>query len=440
MERLVLKPVQHISGTIKLPGSKSLTNRALLISALAQGVTELHNPLASDDTKHMVAALRALGCAIEQTEAGYRVTGVDGAFNLPTTAPKNAPLALFLGNAGTAMRPLAAALTLKHQGRQPCSFALHGDPRMHERPIGDLVDSLKNMGADITYQERDGYPPLQIRSTGLAGGKVGIRGDRSSQYLTALLMTAPFADDPVDIEVTGELVSKPYIDITIALMARFKVHVEQQGYRYFHVPVGGPYRSPHSLVVEGDASSASYFLAAGAIRGGTVRVVGVGKPALQGDAAFAEVLGKMGAKVRYGQNWISVAAQGALQGVDLDLNQMPDAAMTLATTALFAQTPTRIRNIANWKIKETDRLHAMAVELRKLGARVTTTTDSLTIEPPAALRSAEIATWEDHRMAMSFSLAALGDATITIQNPACVNKTFPNYFSAFASLCNQSTT
>lgn len=443
MESLVLKPVRHFSGEVTLPGSKSLTNRALLLAGLAQGTTELHEPLKSDDTRHMVSALQSLGCVVLEIPEGYRILGAGGPFR-PPPADREL-LSLFLGNAGTALRPLTAALTLRHvdsnKADQPAGggrFYLHGEPRMHERPIADLVKSLRMLGANIRYGDQHGYPPLYINATGLSGGQVKVRGKDSSQFLTSLLMAAPLARDTVDIQVEGELVSQPYIDLTIALMARFGVDVERnQDNLRFVVPAPGVYQSPGKLLIEGDASSASYFLAAGAISGGPVRVLGVGKPALQGDIAFADVLAAMGAKVRYGADWIEVTGTGELQGVDLDLNRIPDAAMTLATTALFAKTPTQIHNIGNWRIKETDRLQAMATELRKLGAEVTTTESSLMVKPPDKICAAKIATYKDHRMAMSFSLAALGNAEITIEDPACVNKTFPGYFEQFAALCRK---
>lgn len=432
MKQLVLSPIRQVSGTVRLPGSKSLTNRTLLLAALAQGETELQQPLASDDTQHMLKALETLGCSLTATPDGYRIAGGNGPFNVSSA---NQPISLFLGNAGTVMRPLTAALTLQRADSKACQFYLHGEPRMHERPINDLVDSLRALGADIRYAERQGYPPLSVCSTGLTGGIVSVRSDQSSQYLTSLLMVAPFAEQPVEIKIEGKLVSKPYIDMTIALMERFNVQVEQDEHKHhFRIPATGVYHSPGTIRIEGDASSASYFLAAGAISGGPVRVLGVGQPALQGDVAFAEVLAAMGAGVTYGKDWIEVKNDKPLQGVDLDLNHIPDAAMTLATTALFAQTPTHIRNIANWRIKETDRLTAMATELNKLGAKTVVTEDSLTVHPPARLKSATIATWQDHRIAMSFSLAALGDATITIQDPDCVNKTFPDYFNQLALL------
>jgi 3-phosphoshikimate 1-carboxyvinyltransferase len=304
---------------------------------------------------------------------------------------------------------------------------------MYERPIKDLVDALRQLGADIEYLKADGYPPLRINAKGLRGGDVAVRGNISSQYLTALLLTSPLTQQEMVIEVVGELVSKPYIDMTIDVMRRFGVMVEAKGYASFRVPSGQSYRSPGGVLVEGDASSATYFLAAAAIRGGTVRVNGVGGDSVQGDVQLADVLEKMGAVVRRGPDWIEVS-RGELQGVDLDLNHIPDAAMTIATTALFAKGKTVIRNVYNWRVKETDRLTAMATELQKVGAMVKEGRDYLEITPPERIRPATINTYNDHRMAMCFSLAALGGAEITINNPECVSKTFPEYFDQLESI------
>ena len=423
MEQLILKPVRHVEGEIKLPGSKSLSNRLLLISALAHGTTEVHNLLDSDDTRHMVAALRTLGVSLDLSpdRASCLIEGLDGPF-----APQET--SLFLGNAGTAIRPLFAALCL---GRGV--YTLTGEPRMLERPIADLADSLRQMGADIEFLGEEGYPPLRIRAEGLTGGSVSVRGDVSSQYLTALLLASPLTQREMVIEVEGELVSKPYIDMTMDVMARFGVQVENQDHRVFRVPAGEGYQSPGRALVEGDASSATYFLSAAAIRGGTVRVNGVGADSVQGDVEHSGILEEMGATVRRGPDWIEVTG-GELHGVDVDLNHMPDAAMTIATTALFAQGTTVIRNIYNWRVKETDRLVAMATELRKVGAEVFEGRDYLEITPPTEIVSASIDTYDDHRMAMSFSLAALGTSEITINDPDCVSKTFPDYFEQFGSI------
>jgi len=423
MEQLTLKPIKHVEGQIQLPGSKSLSNRILLLSALARGTTEVYNLLDSDDTVHMMEALRRLGVQFLLSEDRTRcqVQGLGGPFPPQETE-------LFLGNAGTAVRPLCAALCL---GRGV--FIIRGEPRMYQRPIRDLVDALRQLGANIDYLGADGCPPLSIRANGIRGGTVSVRGNVSSQYLTALLLASPLAQEDTIIEVEGDLVSKPYIDMTVDVVRRFGAGVEMSGYQSFRVAGGQGYQSPGEALVEGDASSATYFLAAAAIRGGTVRVDGVGSASVQGDVKLADVLEQMGAEVRRGVDWIEVS-RGELHGVDLDLNSIPDAAMTVATTALFARGKTAIRNIHNWRVKETDRLAAMATELRKVGAEVIEGDDYLEITPPQRITPATIDTYNDHRMAMCFSLAALGDAAITINDPGCVSKTFPDYFEKLASI------
>ncbi|MBT00821.1 MAG: 3-phosphoshikimate 1-carboxyvinyltransferase [Oceanospirillaceae bacterium] len=423
METLTLSPLNHASGEVQLPGSKSLSNRILLLAALAEGETRVTNLLDSDDVSHMLNALTRLGVDYQLSDdrRSCTVQGVGGPFQADTAE-------LFLGNAGTAMRPLTAALCLG-QGE----FELTGEPRMYERPIKDLVDALRPLGADVEYLGDEGFPPMKIRAHGLDGGQVSIKGNISSQFLTALLMAAPLAKEDLTIVVDGELVSKPYIDITLHSMKLFGVDVINDNYQRFIVRAGQTYRSPGEVMVEGDASSASYFLAAAAIAGGTVRVYGVGSDSIQGDKAFAEVLGKMGAQVSYGPTWVEVT-KGELNGVDLDLNAIPDAAMTIATTALFAQGPTAIRNVYNWRVKETDRLSAMATELRKVGAQVVEGEDYIEITPPAEISSAAIDTYDDHRMAMCFSLAAFGNAPITINDPGCTRKTFPEYFELFKKI------
>lgn len=420
METLTLQPLSSANGEVQLPGSKSLSNRILLLAALAEGTTRVTNLLDSADVSHMLNALTALGVSYQLSEdkRSCVVEGVGGAFTVNQAE-------MFLGNAGTAMRPLTAALCL---GKG--EFTLTGEPRMYERPIADLVEALAQIGAEIDYLGDPGYPPLKIHAQGLEGGQVSIRGNISSQFLTALLMAAPLARNDLEILVDGELVSKPYIDITLHSMKLFGVEVDNQNYHRFVVKGGQTYRSPGEVMVEGDASSASYFLAAAAIAGGTIRVYGVGSESVQGDKAFAEVLGKMGAQVTYGPTWIEVS-RGELNGVDLDLNAIPDAAMTIATTALFAKGPTAIRNVYNWRVKETDRLAAMATELRKVGAEVVEGEDFIEITPPAEIQSAAIDTYDDHRMAMCFSLAAFGNSPITINDPGCTRKTFPEYFELF---------
>ncbi|GIU26829.1 3-phosphoshikimate 1-carboxyvinyltransferase [Shewanella sp. MBTL60-007] len=426
MNQLRLEPIKKVSGTINIPGSKSISNRALLLATLARGTTTLTNLLDSDDIRYMLASLKQLGVSyrLSDNNTVCELEGIGGPLNA------SEPQTLFLGNAGTAMRPLCAALTL---GRG--EFTLTGEPRMEERPIGDLVDALRQLGAKVTYLKNDGFPPLDITSTGLNGGDVEIAGDLSSQFLTALLMVAPLAKGDVNIKIKGELVSKPYIDITIALMAQFGVEVQNNNYASFVIKAGQSYVSPGKVLVEGDASSASYFLAAGAIQGGEVKVTGVGKLSIQGDVKFADVLEKMGAEIEWGDDYI-ISRGAELNAVDLDMNHIPDAAMTIATTALFASGTTHIRNIYNWRIKETDRLSAMATELRKVGAIVDEGHDYISVTPPAKLTTAAIDTYNDHRMAMCFSMLAFADCGITINEPECTSKTFPDYFNQFNALAN----
>ena len=424
MKQLRLDHISKIHGEINIPGSKSISNRALLLAALSSGTTRLSNLLDSDDIRYMLEALQNLGVSYRLNES-KTICDVDGLGGVINSAKLQS---LYLGNAGTAMRPLCAALTLG-QG----SFELTGEPRMEERPIKDLVDALSQLGADINYQKNDGFPPVKINANRLEGGEVSISGSLSSQFLTALLMAAPLAKSSVDIKVTGDLVSKPYINITLELMKRFGVNVINNNYRHFHIVSGQKYISPGDLLVEGDASSASYFLAAAAIKGGSIKVTGVGKKSIQGDTAFADVLEKMGATIEWGDDYI-ISSVGKLTSINLDLNHMPDAAMTVATTALFAAGTTIISNIYNWRIKETDRLTAMATELRKVGANVNEGHDYIEITPPAALKHAEIDTYNDHRMAMCFSLLSFSDAGITINDPDCTAKTFPSYFKQLKAL------
>ena len=425
MDNLTLMPVEQISGEVNLPGSKSVSNRALLLAAMAKGTTRLTNLLDSDDIRHMLNALKLLGVnyRLSNHNTECEIDGLGGAF------VSSEALTLFLGNAGTAMRPLAAALCLGSG-----IYTLTGEPRMKERPIQHLVDALRSAGADITYLESDGFPPLTIQACGLNGGEVHINGSISSQFLTAFLMSAPMAQQDTIIHIDGELVSKPYIDITLHIMAQFGVDIINDNYTRFLVKGGQTYQSSGDFMVEGDASSASYFLAAAAIKGGTVKVTGIGKNSIQGDIYFADALEKMGAKIEWGDDYIS-AEYAPLIAVDMDFNHIPDAAMTIATTALFATGTTYIRNVYNWRVKETDRLSAMATELRKVGAIVEEGEDFIAITPTSQLQHAEIETYDDHRMAMCFSLLALGDAGITICDPKCTSKTFPDYFDKFAQLC-----
>lgn len=428
---ITLNPISYIEGEVRLPGSKSLSNRALLLSALAKGKTTLTNLLDSDDVRHMLNALKELGVTYQLSEdkSVCEIEGLGRAFEWQSG------LALFLGNAGTAMRPLTAELCLSTPHKEGKNeIVLTGEPRMKERPIQHLVDALCQAGAEIQYLEQEGYPPIAIRNTGLKGGRIQIDGSVSSQFLTALLMAAPMAEADTEIEIIGELVSKPYIDITLKMMQTFGVEVENQAYQRFLVKGHQQYQSPHRFLVEGDASSASYFLAAAAIKG-KVKVTGVGKNSIQGDRLFADVLEKMGAHITWGDDFIQVE-KGNLKGIDMDMNHIPDAAMTIATTALFAEGETVIRNIYNWRVKETDRLTAMATELRKVGAEVEEGEDFIRIQPLnlAQFQHAEIETYNDHRMAMCFALIALSKTSVTILDPSCTAKTFPTFFDTFLRL------
>lgn len=430
-------PFKRAQGSIVLPGSKSISNRALLLAALASGTTTLKNLLDADDTQVMRNALRQLGLSVtDQADKVCVVEGCGGKFPV-----QNADL--FMGNAGTAIRPLTAALAM-----QGGNYRLSGVPRMHERPIRDLVDGLRQVGAQIDYELQEGYPPIKIVAAEIEiKDVVKVRGDVSSQFLTALLMALPLvAKELVKIEVLGELISRPYIDITLKLMARFGVKVDCPDAQSFVIPAktsDAVYQSPGVLSVEGDASSASYFLALGAIGGGPVRVLGVGSESIQGDVAFADALALMGAKISSGEDWIEVAGvkntNGKLNGITIDCTEIPDAAMTLAVAALFAEGPTRLNNIASWRVKETDRIAAMAKELKKVGAIVEEGADYIVVQAPQSIADwkspAEgIDTYDDHRMAMCFSLAAFGPNALQINDPNCVAKTFPTYFAEFAEI------
>jgi 3-phosphoshikimate 1-carboxyvinyltransferase len=431
MEHLDLGPFSRASGTVRLPGSKSISNRVLLLAALSEGETTITNLLDSDDTRVMLDALEKLGVKVKRDGDTCVVTGTRGA--LPAARAD-----LVLGNAGTAVRPLTAALAVNGG-----DYRIHGVPRMHERPIGDLVDGLRQIGAKIDYEENEGFPPLRIRPGQISvDAPIRVRGDVSSQFLTALLMTLPLVkteSGETIVEVAGELISKPYIEITIALMARFGIKVERLGWERFTIPSGVRYQSPGKIMVEGDASSASYFLAAGALGGGPLRVEGVGRASIQGDVGFATALMKMGANVTMGDDWIEVRGvgndHGKLDPIDMDFNLIPDAAMTIAVAALFADGTTTLRNIASWRVKETDRIAAMATELRKVGAKVQEGEDFLVVTPPEKLTpNAAIDTYDDHRMAMCFSLVSLGGVPVRINDPKCVGKTFPDYFERFLAL------
>ena len=432
IESLDIPPLQGANGTVHLPGSKSISNRVLLLAALSRGQTLVHDLLASDDTAVMLAALKQMGCSVEQTGSTVVIDGLAGEL-------LNRQGKLFMGNAGTAMRPLTAALALLGG-----DYELSGVPRMHERPIGDLVDALRQLGCRIDYLGNDGFPPLHLQPGKLALSKpIAIRGDVSSQFLTALLMALPLvAKQDIRIEVTGELISKPYIEITLNLLARFGILVRREGWQSFTIPAGCRYQSPGEIHVEGDASSASYFVALGAIATGAdasdcIDIRGIGSASIQGDIRFVEAAQLMGAKVESSPNAIKVS-RGAwpLKAIDLDCNHIPDAAMTLAVMALYADGTTTLRNIASWRVKETDRIAAMACELRKLGAVVEEGADFIRVTPPAQWHRAAIHTYDDHRVAMCFSLAAFNPAgqPVRILDPKCVAKTFPDYFETLFSL------
>ncbi len=455
-----LPPLRGASGRVRLPGSKSISNRVLLLAGLAQGTTVVHDLLESDDTRVMLDALRTLGCGVAAHAKTWHITGIGGRLQVHEAA-------LFLGNAGTAMRPLAAALAVL-AATQGGRFDLSGVPRMHERPIGDLVDALRPLGCTIDELGAPGFPPLRLRGT--AGGvlqlarPIRVRGDVSSQFLTALLLALPLAcggvgstgsGAPIVIEVDGELISKPYVEITLNLLARFGIEIQREGFARFSISPGSAYRSPGQIHVEGDASSASYFIALGAIAahgGAPVRIDGVGADSIQGDIRFVEAAVLMGAQVKSGANWLEVH-RGAwpLRAITLDCNHIPDAAMTLAMMALYADGPTRLTNIASWRVKETDRIAAMATELRKLGAAVVEGADFIEVAPPLQWRAASVHTYDDHRMAMCLSLVAFNalalppaaaaqalvmspPVPVRIEDPACVAKTFPDYFEALFGL------
>lgn len=432
---LDLPHLKSAAGTLRLPGSKSISNRVLLLSALSQGSTLLHDLLDSDDTRVMQQALREIGCGVHKFGTTVQVEGI-GARTRNTSAK------LFMGNAGTAIRPLTAVLAVLGG-----DYELSGVARMHERPIGDLVDALRQLGCQIDYLGQSGYPPLRIGQPTLSLKQpIRVRGDVSSQFLTALLIALPLvAEHDIVIEVIGELISRPYIEITLNLLARFGIEVRRQGWQRFVIEAGSRFRSPGELYVEADASSASYFVALGAIAEHSegcqaLRIEGVGTDSIQGDIRFVEAARMMGAKVVGGVNWMEISReQWPLRAIDLDCNHIPDAAMTLAIMALYAQGSSTLRNIASWRVKETDRLSAMACELRKLGASVEEGADFIRITPPADRadwKAASIQTYDDHRMAMCFSLAAFNPAQLglRIQNPGCVAKTFPDYFEAFFSM------
>jgi 3-phosphoshikimate 1-carboxyvinyltransferase len=433
LEKIIIKASNIKPGNIYLPGSKSITNRILLLASLSWGETKISNMLFSDDTMIMISSLQKLGIDISFNESD-KTCFVQGSSNFFP----NKNLELYLGNAGTAMRPLTAVLAFNNG-----NYLLHGTSRMHERPIGDLVNSLNEIGANIEYTLSNGFPPLKIKDVECnIKNKISIKGNISSQFLTSLLIASPIINknkNKLEIEVIGNLISKPYVDITLELMKKFSLEVNSKSKNNFTVEPGQVYKSPGNINVEGDASSASYFMAASAISGKLLKIHGVGKHSIQGDIKFINVLEQMGAKIKYGQNFIEVSSSSQLTSIDIDLNHIPDAAMTLAILALYAKGTSTLKNIGSWRVKETDRLNAMAKELRKLGATIIEGEDFIKITPPANLRDAIIDTYDDHRMAMCFSLVAINSkyidgCNITINDPNCVSKTFPNYFDIFNSI------
>ena len=422
---ITLQPRSKAQGVIDLPGSKSLSNRFLLLAALAEGTTHLKDLLEAADTAVMLDCLDRLGVRVEKSGKECVVHGSGGKF-------PNAKADLFLGNAGTAIRPLTAALALLGG-----DYVITGEPRMHERPIGDLVDALRAMGANIEYLGNEGFPPLKISHGNISiTERVPVNGSKSSQFVSAMLLCLPLATTPegeAKVKIVGDLISKPYVEMTLNVMQRFGVKALRHGWESFDVP-NSSYKSPGTIYIEGDASSASYFLAAGAIAGGPVKVQGVGNHSIQGDVRMVETLQQMGATIRMGDNWIECQGNGKLRAIDADLNHIPDAAMTVAMCALFADGTSTLRNIGSWNDKECLRLDAMSAELTKLGAKTIKGPDYLVITPPEQWQSASIDTYDDHRMAMCFSLASFGPMPVRINDPDCVRKTFPNYFEVFASI------
>lgn len=437
---LLIHPISRpLSAAVRVPGSKSLTNRALLIAALANGQTRLTNALFSDDSRYFANALQTLGFDVQMDEANsaMTVTGLGG--KIPAQRAE-----LFIGNAGTAARFLTAFLTLAHG-----EYILDGDARMRQRPIGDLVDALEQLGAYVTTVDgrpqtilssavhgprSEICPPLKILASGLRGGKTRIAGDISSQFLSALLMVAPYAQTPVEIELTTDLNSKPYVDMTLAVMRDFGVEVQRNGYQSFAIPLT-TYQSPTTnYPIESDASAASYFFAAPAICGGTVKVENISRRSVQGDIAFLDILQQMGCTVTETDNCLLITGNSSLHGVDVDMRDIPDTAQTLAVIAPFADTPTRIRGIASARLKETDRIHAACTELQRLGVQVQEHEDGMTIYPCQTFKPSNVQTYNDHRMAMAFSLIGLRVEGITIENPSCVSKTFPNFFDVLQTL------
>jgi 3-phosphoshikimate 1-carboxyvinyltransferase len=443
--QLTVTPITSLDGIVTLPGSKSLSNRCLLLAALSEGTTRVENLLESDDIRYMLEALDTLRVHVERDandpSTCVTVTGQAGPISSPSP-DNNTILELFLGNAGTAMRPLAAALCMGNG-----KFVLDGVPRMRERPIADLIDGLQQLGADVACVTETGCPPVTISAKTLVGDKkASISGKMSSQFLSSLLMAAPLIDGEVTISIKDELISAPYVSLTIGLMKKFGVHVRiegdmDSGTPSFIIGSNEKYTSPNSILVEGDASSASYFLAGAAITGGTVTVRGCGSDSVQGDVAFANVMEQMGATVTWAPESITITRDPnvRLRGVDVDCGKIPDAAMTLAVAALFAEGPTTIRNVYSWRLKETERMKAIVAECTKLGGTVEEYTDYCVIHPPkdnVLNDNVLIETYDDHRMAMTFALAACGGVNVRIHDPGCTGKTFPTYFDVLGSIAS----
>ena len=426
MNEIKLKASKQVRGCIKLPGSKSITNRVLLMAALGNGVTKLIDPLRSEDTDQMINALIKLGVSVKEVNDDQNSIEIKGAEqNFP-----NKNTNLFLGNSGTTFRPLAAVLAMMRG-----DYYLSGIERMHERPIKDLVDALEQMGSSIQYEKNHGYPPITINNSSIEISEpIQIKGDISSQYLTALLIAGPISNNEFNIEVIGDLISKPYIDITLKLLTKFNIFYNNDNWRLFSLKKDSVYRNPTKIFVEGDASSASYFFAAASLAG-SIEIKGINKDSIQGDLKFLDIISKMGAKIEYKSDSIQVSKASNLKGLEIDCIEIPDAAMTLAIMAVFADKPTKLNNIGSWRVKETDRILAMDNELTKMGVEVSTTFDSMTIFPQKQLNdNISIKTYNDHRIAMCFSLFCLKNLNITIQDPNCVNKTYPDYFKDLKSV------
>ena len=426
MNEITLKASKQVHGCIKLPGSKSITNRVLLMAALGTGVTKLIDPLRSEDTDQMINALIKLGVSVEEVNNDKKIIEIKGAeHNFP-----NKNTNLFLGNSGTTFRPLAAVLAMMRG-----DYYLSGIERMHERPIKDLVDALEQMGSSIRYEQNHGYPPITINNSSIEISEpIQIKGDISSQYLTALLIAGPISNNEFNIEVIGDLISKPYIDITLKLLTKFNIFYNNDNWRLFSLKKDSVYRNPTKIFVEGDASSASYFFAAASLAG-SIEIKGINKDSIQGDLKFLDIISKMGAEIKYKSDSIQVSRASNIKGLEIDCIEIPDAAMTLAIMAVFADKPTKLKNIGSWRVKETDRILAMDNELTKMGVEVSTTHDSMTIFPQKQLNdNISIKTYNDHRIAMCFSLFCLKNLNITIQDPNCVNKTYPDYFKDLKSV------